>query len=78
MMHKQAICQFIILLDHVGSGLPASFSGPIHTPTLSKLADEGISYNAPHTPWIRSPTRTALLIAATTITSATARSIFPL
>ena len=35
----------IILLDDVGFGLPDTFGGPIHTPTLSRLAEEGVSYN---------------------------------
>ena len=39
----------IILLDNTGFGLPSTFGGPINTPTLSELADEGISYNAFHT-----------------------------
>ncbi|MGC2643365.1 MAG: sulfatase-like hydrolase/transferase, partial [Pseudolabrys sp.] len=51
----------IILLDDVGFGLPDTFGGPIHTPTLSKLANEGISYNTFHTTSICSPTRAALL-----------------
>ena len=51
----------IVLLDDVGFGLPDSFGGPIHTPTLSRLADEGIRYNAFHTTAICSPTRAALL-----------------
>jgi arylsulfatase len=51
----------IILLDDVGFGLPDTYGGPIHTPTLSRLANEGISYNAFHTTAICSPTRAALL-----------------
>ena len=51
----------IILLDDVGFGLPDTFGGPIHTPTLSKLANEGISYNTFHTTSICSPTRASLL-----------------
>ena len=51
----------IVLLDDVGFGLPDTFGGPIHTPTLSRLANEGISYNAFHTTSICSPTRAALL-----------------
>ena len=39
----------IILLDDVGFGQPDTFGGPIHTPTLSRLADQGISYNTFHT-----------------------------
>jgi len=51
----------IILLDDVGFGLPDTYGGPVHTPALSKLAEEGISYNAFHTTAICSPTRAALL-----------------
>jgi arylsulfatase A-like enzyme len=51
----------IILLDDVGFGLPDTFGGPIHTATLSRLANEGISYNTFHTTSICSPTRAALL-----------------
>ena len=51
----------IILLDDVGFGLPDTFGGEIHTPTLTRLRDEGISYNAFHTTSICSPTRAALL-----------------
>lgn len=51
----------IILLDDVGFGLPDTFGGPIHTPTLSRLANDGISYNAFHTTSICSPTRASLL-----------------
>ena len=51
----------IILLDDVGFGLPETFGGPVRTPTLSKLADVGICYNAFHTTAICSPTRAALL-----------------
>ena len=51
----------IILLDDVGFGLPDTFGGDIHTPTLTRLAQEGISYSAFHTTAICSPTRAALL-----------------
>ncbi|HSO81014.1 arylsulfatase [Thiocapsa sp.] len=51
----------IILLDDVGFGLADTYGGPIHTPTLSRIAGEGISYNAFHTTAICSPTRAALL-----------------
>ncbi|MEJ8827431.1 arylsulfatase [Variovorax humicola] len=51
----------IILLDDVGFGQPSTFGGEIATPTLSRLAHEGISYNAFHTTAICSPTRAALL-----------------
>ena len=51
----------IILLDDVGFGLPDTYGGPIHTPTLTRIANTGISYNAFHTTSICSPTRAALL-----------------
>ena len=51
----------IVLLDDVGFGIADTFGGEIHTPTLSKLADQGIRYNAFHTTSICSPTRASLL-----------------
>ena len=51
----------IFLTDDTGFGNPSTFGGPIHTPTLTRLADEGIRYNAFHTTAICSPTRAALL-----------------
>ena len=51
----------IILLDDVGFGQADTFGGEIHTPTLSRLWDEGIAYNTFHTTAICSPTRAALL-----------------
>ncbi len=58
---KDAPNVLIIMLDDVGFGLPDTFGGPIHTPTLSRLANDGICYNAFHTTSICSPTRAALL-----------------
>jgi len=51
----------IIMLDDAGFGQPSTFGGDITTPTLSRLAEEGISYNAFHTTAMCSPTRAALL-----------------
>ena len=51
----------IVLIDDVGFGVPDTFGGFAHTPTLSGLAKEGISYNRFHTTAICSPTRAALL-----------------
>jgi arylsulfatase len=51
----------IVLIDDAGFGVPDTFGGFAHTPTLSKLRDEGISYNRFHTTSICSPTRAALL-----------------
>ena len=58
---KDAPNILIILLDDVGFGLPDTYGGPVHTPTLSRIANEGISYNTFHTTSICSPTRAALL-----------------
>ena len=51
----------IILLDDVGFGQASTFGGEIDTPTLSRLASQGISYNSFNTTAICSPTRAALL-----------------
>ena len=51
----------IVMLDDAGFGHPGTFGGEISTPTLSRLAKEGISYNAFHTTAMCSPTRAALL-----------------
>ena len=51
----------IVLLDDVGFGVADTFGGEVHTPILSRLAKEGISYNRFHTTAICSPTRAALL-----------------
>ena len=51
----------ILMLDDVGFGQPNTFGGGINTPALSRLAKEGISYNAFHTTAQCSPTRASLL-----------------
>ena len=51
----------IVLLDDVGFGVSETFGGGVKTPTLSKLADEGIVYNQFNTTSICSPTRASLL-----------------
>jgi arylsulfatase len=51
----------IVLLDDIGYGVAETFGGPVHMPTLTRLADEGIRYNRFHTTAICSPTRAALL-----------------
>lgn len=51
----------IVLIDDVGFGVPDTFGGFAHTPTLTRLAREGISYNRFHTTSICSPTRASLL-----------------
>lgn len=51
----------VILLDDVGFGVSETFGGEVHTPTFTKLANEGLRYNAFHTTSICSPTRASLL-----------------
>jgi arylsulfatase len=51
----------IVLIDDVGFAQADTFGGEIHTPTLTRLANEGIRYNRFHTTSICSPTRAALL-----------------
>src|SRR5262245_54947800 len=35
----------VVLLDDVGFGQTSTFGGPANTPTLQRLADEGLRYN---------------------------------
>jgi arylsulfatase A-like enzyme len=51
----------IFMTDDAGYSNPSTFGGPIHTPTLDRLAKTGISYNAFHTTAMCSPTRASLL-----------------
>ena len=51
----------LILLDDVGFGMCSTFGGPVETPNLQRLADNGISYTRFHTTALCSPTRAALL-----------------
>ena len=60
-LRKGAPNVLIVLIDDAGFGTPDTFGGFAHTPTLSRLRDEGISYNRFHTTSICSPTRAALL-----------------
>lgn len=51
----------IVMLDDAGFAHPDSFGGEINTPTLTRLAQTGISYNAFHNCGVCSPTRASLL-----------------
>jgi len=51
----------VVLIDDIGFGHSSAFGGPIHMPTLEKLAANGLKYNRFHTTALCSPTRTALL-----------------
>ena len=50
----------IILIDDLGFGGTSAFGGPIATPTLDGLAQNGLRYNNFHTTALCSPTRAAL------------------
>jgi arylsulfatase len=51
----------IVLIDDMGFGQSESFGGPIHMPTVERLANQGLRYNNFHTTALCSPTRAALL-----------------
>src|SRR6059058_2972006 len=58
---KDAPNILLVLIDDAGFGNPATFGGPVATPTLEKLAAEGLRYNRFHVTALCSPTRAALL-----------------
>jgi arylsulfatase A-like enzyme len=51
----------IILMDDLGPGTASTYGGEINTPTLSRVANQGISYNRFHSTAMCSPTRASLL-----------------
>jgi arylsulfatase len=51
----------LILLDDTGFGQYGTFGGGVPSPTIQKLADEGLRYNRFHTTALCSPTRAALI-----------------
>jgi arylsulfatase A-like enzyme len=51
----------LILLDDVGFGMCSTFGGPVPTPNMEKLANNGLKYTRFHTTALCSPTRAALL-----------------
>ena len=52
---KDAPNIIIVLIDDVGPAQTDTYGGEIHTPTLSRIAQEGISYNRFHTTAMCSP-----------------------
>ena len=58
---KQAPNVVFVLLDDVGFGATSTFGGPVNTPTLDALAEQGLRFNRFHTTAICSPTRASLL-----------------
>ena len=51
----------IVLIDDIGFGASDGFGGAIQTPTLNRLADDGLRFNQFHTTALCSPTRMAIL-----------------
>jgi len=51
----------LVLIDDAGFGQASTFGGAIQTPTLDRLAHEGLRYNRFHVAALCSPTRAALL-----------------
>ena len=51
----------IVLIDDMGFGMSEAFGGPIHMPTATRLANDGLRYNQFHTTALCSPTRAALM-----------------
>ncbi len=51
----------VVLIDDIGFGAAAGFGGAIQTPTLDRLAADGLRYNQFHTTALCSPTRMAIL-----------------
>ena len=51
----------LVLVDDAGFGNPATFGGPTASPTLERLAREGLRYNRFHVTALCSPSRAALL-----------------
>lgn len=51
----------IFMSDDAGFSNPDTFGGPVHMPTMTRLANNGLAYNRFHTTAMCSPTRAALL-----------------
>ena len=51
----------IVLIDDAGFGGPETFGGDIRTPNLTRVQQQGVTYNRFHVTAVCSPTRAALL-----------------
>ncbi len=51
----------LVLIDDAGFGNPSTFGGPVATPTMTRVAEQGLTYNRFHLTAICSPTRAAML-----------------
>ena len=51
----------LVLIDDAGFGNPSTFGGPVSTPNMTRVGEQGLSYNRFHVTALCSPTRAALL-----------------
>jgi arylsulfatase A-like enzyme len=51
----------LIITDDAGFGVPSTFGGVIPTPTMDRIAQNGLRYNNIHSTALSSPTRAALI-----------------
>jgi len=58
---KEAPNVLLIITDDAGFGVPSTFGGVIPTPTMDRIADEGLRYNRVFSTALCSPTRAALI-----------------
>ena len=58
---KQAPNVLLIITDDSGFGVPSTFGGVIPTPTMDRIAKNGLRYNNIHSTALCSPTRAALI-----------------
>jgi len=58
---KKAPNILLIMTDDAGFGVPSTFGGVIPTPTMDRIAKDGLRYNNIHSTALCSPTRAALI-----------------
>ena len=58
---KDAPNILLIITDDAGFGVPSTFGGVIPTPTMDRIADDGLRYTNIHSTALCSPTRAALI-----------------
>ena len=58
---KSAPNVLLIITDDAGFGVPSTFGGVIPTPTMDRIANEGLRYNRIFSTALCSPTRAALI-----------------
>ena len=62
----------LIITDDAGYGVPSTFGGVIPTPTMDRVASEGLRYNRMFSTALCSPTRAALITGRSTTRPASA------